>query len=204
VGAVGGRLLREARSRGWAAEELSGIAVLGLAAAAYAAALVAQGNGFVAAFCGGLAFGATAGRRGLAELAFTEQAGSLLGLIVWLIFGAVAVPVLLDHAGWTTLLYAVLSLSVVRMVPVAVATLGASMDARTVLFVGWFGPRGLASLVFALITLEELGPGADDAVAVITATVLLSVVVHGISAAPLAARYGRSAGIRERVVTPRG
>jgi len=204
VGAVGGRLLREARSRGWAAEELSGIAVLGLAAAAYAAALVAQGNGFVAAFCGGLTFGATAGRRGPAEVAFTEQAGSLLGLIVWLIFGAIAVPVLLDHAGWTTLLYAVLSLSVVRMVPVAVATLGASMEARTVLFVGWFGPRGLASLVFALITLEELGQGADDAVAVITATVLLSVVVHGISAAPLAARYGRSAGTRERVVTPRG
>ena len=163
-----------------------------------------QGNGFVAAFCGGLTFGATAGRRGPAELAFTEQAGSLLGLIVWLTFGAIAVPVLLDHAGWTTLLYAVLSLSVVRMVPVAVATLGASMDARTVLFVGWFGPRGLASLVFALITLEELGPAADDAVAVITGTVLLSVVVHGISAAPLAARYGRSAATRERVVTPRG
>jgi NhaP-type Na+/H+ or K+/H+ antiporter len=204
VGAVGGRLLREARSRGWAAEELSGIAVLGLAAAAYAAALVAQGNGFVAAFCGGLTFGATAGRRGPAELAFTEQAGSLLGLIVWLAFGAVAVPVLLDHAGWTTLLYAVLSLSVIRMVPVAVAMLGAGMDARTVLFVGWFGPRGLASLVFALITLEELGPAADDTVAVITATVLLSVVVHGVSAAPLAARYGRSAGTRDRVVTPRG
>jgi len=204
VGAVGGRLLREARIRGWAAEELSGIAVLGLAAAAYATALVAHGNGFVAAFCGGLTFGATAGRRGRAELAFTEQAGSLLGLIVWLAFGAIAVPVLLDHAGWTTLLYAVLSLSVIRMVPVAVAMLGAGMDARTVLFVGWFGPRGLASLVFALITLEELGPAADDVVAVITGTVLLSVVVHGISAAPLAARYGRSVGTHERVVTPRG
>jgi NhaP-type Na+/H+ or K+/H+ antiporter len=204
VGAVGGRLLREARSRGWAAEELSGVAVLGLAAAAYAAALVAQGNGFVAAFCGGLTFGATAGRRGPAELAFTEQAGSLLGLIVWLAFGAIAVPVLLDHADWTTLLYAVLSLTVIRMVPVAVAMLGAGMDARTVLFVGWFGPRGLASLVFALITLEELGPAADDTVAVITGTVLLSVLVHGVSAAPLAARYGRSVGTRERVVTPRG
>ena len=204
VGAVGGRLLREARIRGWAAEELSGLAVLGLAAAAYAAALVAQGNGFVAAFCGGLTFGATAGRRGRAELAFTEQAGSLLGLIVWLAFGAIAIPVLFDNAGWITLLYAVLSLSVIRMVPVAVAMLGAGMDARTVLFVGWFGPRGLASLVFALITHEELGPAADDAVAVITGTVLLSVVVHGISAAPLAARYGRSAGTRERVVTPRG
>ena len=72
------------------------------------------------------------------------------------------------------------------------------------LFVGWFGPRGLASLVFALLALEELGPAADEAVAVIAATVLLSVVAHGISAAPLAARYGRSAATRERVVTPRG
>jgi NhaP-type Na+/H+ or K+/H+ antiporter len=204
VGAVGGWLLREARASGWAAEELSGIAVLGLAVAAYAAALVVHGNGFVAAFCGGLTFGATAGRRGPAELGFTEQAGALLGLIVWLAFGAVAVPVLVDHAEWTTVLYAVLSLSVIRMVPVAVATIGTTMDVRTVLFVGWFGPRGLASLVFALITLEELGPAADDAVAVITGTVLLSVVVHGFSAAPLAARYGRSAATGERTVTLRG
>jgi NhaP-type Na+/H+ or K+/H+ antiporter len=203
VGAVGGRLLREARSRGWAAEELSGIAVLGLAAAAYATALLVHGNGFVAAFCGGLAFGATAGRGGPAELGFTEQAGALVGLIVWLLFGAVAVPVLVDRIDWTTVLYACLSLSVIRMVPVAVATIG-TMDARTVLFVGWFGPRGLASLVFALITLEELGAAAEDAVAVITATVLLSVVVHGITAAPLAARYGRSAATREEAVTPRG
>jgi NhaP-type Na+/H+ or K+/H+ antiporter len=78
------------------------------------------------------------------------------------------------------------------------------MDARTVLFVGWFGPRGLASLVFALLALEKLGSAAEEAVAVITGTVLLSVVVHGISAAPLAARYGRSAATREEVVTHRG
>ena len=204
VGAVGGLLLREARRRGWAAEELAGIAVLGLAAVAYGAALVVSGNGFVAAFCGGLTFGAAAGPRGPVELGFTEQAGALLGLLVWLTFGAVAVPVLVDRASWSTLLYAVLSLTVVRMVPVAVALLGSATDARTVLFVGWFGPRGLASLVFALITLEELGPAADDAVAVITGTVLLSVVVHGISAAPLAARYGRSAAVREGLVTHRG
>jgi NhaP-type Na+/H+ or K+/H+ antiporter len=89
------------------------------------------------------------------------------------------------------------------MVPVALALLGSDVDARTVLFVGWFGPRGLASLVFALITLEEHGEKADDAVAVITGTVLLSVLVHGISAAPLAARYGRSA-VRKGLVTHRG
>ena len=204
VGGIGGVLLREAQSRGWAAGELSGIAVLGLAGAAYAAALVAHGNGFVGAFCGGLAFGATAGRRGPVELGFTEQAGALVGLLVWLVFGAVAVPVLLDRADWTTLLYAVLSLTAVRMVPVALATVGTTMDARTVLFVGWFGPRGLASLVFALLALEGLGSAAEEAVAVITGTVLLSVVVHGISAAPLAARYGHSAATQAEGVTHRG
>jgi NhaP-type Na+/H+ or K+/H+ antiporter len=176
------------------AEEFAGIAVLALALVAYAAALALHGNGFVAAFCGGLAFGATAGRRGPAELALTEQAGSLVSLLVWLGFGVVAAPVVVHSADWATVGYAGLSLTVVRMVPVALALIGAGLDRNAVLFIGWFGPRGLASLLFALLTLEELGDGADAAVAVIAVTVLLSVVAHGVSAGPLAARYGRSAG----------
>ena len=91
------------------------------------------------------------------------------------------------------MLYAVLSLTLVRMVPVALALIGSRLGRDTVLFVGWFGPRGLASLVFALLGLEALGGEADEAVAVIAVTVLLSVVAHGFSAAPLAARYGRAA-----------
>jgi NhaP-type Na+/H+ or K+/H+ antiporter len=79
------------------------------------------------------------------------------------------------------------------MLPVALATLGAGLDRDTVLFIGWFGPRGLASLVFALLALEELGAGADEAVAVIGVTVFLSVLAHGLSAAPLAASYGKAA-----------
>ena len=93
----------------------------------------------------------------------------------------------------STVLYAVLSLTVVRMLPVALASIGAGLDRTTVLFVGWFGPRGLASLVFALLALEALGTDADEAVAVLTTTVLLSVVAHGLTAAPLARRYGESA-----------
>jgi NhaP-type Na+/H+ or K+/H+ antiporter len=194
VGGAGGGLLRWARQRGWVAEEFAGSAVLALALGAYAAAVALGGNGFVAAFCAGLAFGATAGRRGPAELVFTEQAGSLVSLLVWLGFGAVATPVVVEHATWTIVAYAVLSLTVVRMVPVAVALIGAGLDRDTVLFMGWFGPRGLASLLFALLTLEELGPAADPAVAVIALTVLLSVAAHGVSAGPLVQRYGRSAG----------
>jgi NhaP-type Na+/H+ or K+/H+ antiporter len=112
---------------------------------------------------------------------------------VWLAFGVIAVPIALDRLDWTLLLYAVLSLTVVRMVPVALALIGSGTDRTTVLFVGWFGPRGLASLVFTLLALEEIGPAADGAVAVIGTTVMLSVLAHGVSAAPLAARYGRSA-----------
>lgn len=196
AGGAGGWLLSVARRQGWAAEDFVGIAVLALALVAYSGAVTVEGNGFVAAFCGGMAFGATAGRRGETELVFLEQASGLVSLFVWLAFGAIALPLMLDNVDLVTVLYAVLSLTLVRMLPVALAALGAGLDRNTVLFIGWFGPRGLASLVFALLTLEELGADADEAVAVIGMTVLLSVVAHGLSASPLAARYGRSAAAR--------
>lgn len=192
VGLGGGWLLRWSRRRSWVAEDLAGVAVLALALVAYEAALVLQGNGFVAAFCGGLAFGSAAGRRGPEELAFLEQAGNLVAMLVWLAFGAIATPIILDRADLSVLVYAVLSLTLVRMVPVALVSLGSGLDRDTVLFIGWFGPRGLASLVFALLALEELGPVADEAVAVIGVTVFLSVLAHGFTARPLAARYGRA------------
>lgn len=193
AGALGGWLLRAARRRGTAGEDFAGIGVLALSLLAYSAALAAGGNGFVAAFCGGLAFGTCAGQRGPAELVFVEQMGGLVSLLVWLAFGAIAVPTMVENFVPLTLVYAILSLTLVRMLPVALASIGAGLDRKTVLFVGWFGPRGLASLVFALLALETLGPASDEAVAVISATVLLSVVAHGFSATPLAARYGRAA-----------
>ena len=196
VGFGGGWILRSARRAGWAAEDFAGIAVLALALAAYGAALIAHGNGFVAAFIGGLAFGAAAGRRGPGELEFLEQASGLVSLLVWLAFGAIAVPLVLDRPDAMTLLYAVLSLTLVRMVPVALASIGGGLDRDTVLFVGWFGPRGLASLVFAMLALEELGADADEAVVVIAVTVFLSVLAHGASARPLAKRYGEAAAAR--------
>jgi len=192
IGAAGGKLLRWGRRRGIADEDFAGIAVLALALLSYAAAVTVGANGFVAAFCAGLAFGACAGRRGPAELLFVDQMGSLVSLLVWLLFGAIAVPVMIERIDVATAVYAVLSLTVLRMVPVALALIGAGFDRRTVLFVGWFGPRGLASLVFALLALEALGAVADEAIAIVTATILLSVAVHGLSAAPLAHRFGRA------------
>lgn len=196
AGLVGGWLLRRARARRWAAESFAGIAVLALALVAYTAAVALGANGFVAAFCGGIAFGAAAGSRGSAELVFLEQAGGLVSLLVWVAFGIAVVPIMVERLDLTTVAYAVLSLTVVRMAPVALCLLGAGLDRGSVLFVGWFGPRGLASLVFALLAVEDLGPQAREAASVIGATVCLSVLAHGFSAGPLAARYGRAMAAR--------
>ena len=192
AGGVGGLLVNAARRRGWAAEGFAGSAVLGLAVCAYASSVAVHGNGFIAAFVGGLAFGTTGGRRGEPLVPFVEETGALVSLLVWLAFGAVALVPAIKTLTWPMVLYAILSLTIVRMAPVAVALVGARLGWPTVVLVAWFGPRGLASVVFALLALEELGsPTADRAVAVIAITVLLSVVAHGATAEPLAAWYAK-------------
>ena len=195
VGGAGGFLVNAARRRGWAEGSFAGSAVLALAVCAYACALALHGNGFIAAFAGGLAFGATGGRRSERLVPFVEETGALVSLLVWLAFGAVAVVPAFESLTWQTVLYAVLSLTVIRMAPVAVALAGERLGRAAIAFVGWFGPRGLASVVFALIALEDIGqPVAGSAVSVMAFTVLLSVVAHGVTADPLARRYGPRLG----------
>ena len=189
-GVVGGLTMRMARRRGWATEDLAGPGVLALALAAYAGTLWLGGNGFVAAFVAGLAFGNFAGRGGATEVFYVEQTAGLVSLLTWLIFGAVAVPTVIENTDWQVIGYAILSLTVVRMLPVGLALAGSGLSKPTVSFVGWFGPRGLASIIFALIALEDLHAEAEHAVAIIGMTVLLSVLAHGLSAKPLATRYG--------------
>jgi sodium/hydrogen antiporter len=195
LGGGGGLLLRETRRRGWSAEEFTGPALLALALLAYLVSVALGANGFVAAFVGGIAFGASAGRGGEKQVYYVEQTCGLASMVAWLLFGALAMPTLAASLSWPVVLYSLLSLTVIRMLPVAVAMLGTGMSAVTMAFVGWFGPRGLASVVFALIALEDLhevpGP-VDTVVGTIGLTVLLSVLAHGLSARPLAGRYGRS------------
>jgi sodium/hydrogen antiporter len=191
VGGAGGWVTRTARERGWGDEGFAGPAVLALAMCAYACSLALHGNGFIAAFVGGLAFGAASGRGGQRLVPFVEETGGLVSLLVWLAFGAVAVVPALRDLTWQTVVYAVLSLTVIRMAPVALALAGGGLGRAAVVFIGWFGPRGLASVVFALLALEDLGEkGVGPAVEVIAVTILLSVVLHGASAEPLARRYG--------------
>jgi NhaP-type Na+/H+ or K+/H+ antiporter len=179
-----------ARRRGWAESGFAGSAVLALAICAYAGSLALHGNGFIAAFTGGLAYGATGGKRGERLVPYVEETGALVSLLVWLAFGAIAVVPAFEGLTWSTVLYALLSLTVIRMVPVAVALAGRRLGRTAVAFVGWFGPRGLASVVFALLALEDIGQPAEPAITVIAFTVLLSVVAHGLTATPLAHRYG--------------
>jgi sodium/hydrogen antiporter len=199
VGGFGGAASRLARSRGWLSEELAGPAVLALALLAYTGSLLVEGNGFVAAFIGGLVFGGVAGRGGETEVYFVEQSGDLASMVSWLIFGALAVPVIGDAWSWSVLAYAVLSLTIVRMLPVALVLVGTGLDRFSVAFIGWFGPRGLASVIFALLALEDLHEAGHDVVAVIALTVLLSVVAHGVSAVPLAKAFSASPAAVGRV-----
>jgi sodium/hydrogen antiporter len=155
-----------------------------------ATSVALHGNGFIAAFTGGLAF-AAAGGPAAKLVPFVEETGTLLSLLVWLMFGVTAVVPALQDLTWQTVLYAVLSLTLVRMLPVAAALAGARLGLPAVLFIGWFGRRGLASVVFALLALENLAePTAKPIITVIAFTVLLSVLAHSLTAGPLASRYG--------------
>ena len=203
MGIVGGAALAWSRRRGWSSPEFRPLAILGLALCAYSCAVAAGTNGFIAAFVGGMAFGSIAHHRDEDGLRFTEESGTLLSLLVWFAFGAVMLVPGIEDAGWRDIVFALLALTLLRMIPVALALAGSGLDRATVAFVGWFGPRGLASVVFGLIAVDALAPQASKAVlAAVTVTVASSVLLHGITASPLAARYGaHMAGTRRQDVT---
>jgi NhaP-type Na+/H+ or K+/H+ antiporter len=168
------------------------IALLALAIIAWALADTVGGNGFIAAFVGGLAVGPTVERVGEKLIRSTEAEGQLLNLSVFFIFGVLVVG-LLESLSWQVALYALLSLTVIRMLPVALSLYRRHLRGISVLFASWFGPRGLASIVLGLIVVEEapLLPGQDEIELVVASTVLLSVLLHGVTAAPLSAVYAR-------------
>ena len=199
AGAVGGLVLLLAVRRGWASPTSLQIGVLGLAGLAYAGAVAGGGNGFVAAFLAGLVFRAVTGGALKERVEYTETTGQVLTVLVWTIFGAlIAAPAITDGLEARPIVYAVLSLTVVRGLAVAVALIGQRLQWATVLFMGWFGPRGLASVVFTLLLLIEVeavgGVVPHDLELAAAWTILLSVVAHGLSAKVLGRRYGAAIG----------
>lgn len=188
VGLIGGWALVTAARRRWSEPATVHLASVALALGAYFGAVTIHGNGFVAAFVAGLCFGPFSARLDQA-LDLDESIGQLLSSVVWFCFGAVMLRPAVDGVSWQVLAYAVASLTVVRMAPVALALAGSGCDRRTTAFIGWFGPRGLASVIFALIAYDQLGTASGPLVSVVSWTVLLSVLAHGLSAAPLVERY---------------
>ncbi len=191
VGLVGGWVLIQANRWTWSDPAFRNLAALGLALGAYCVAIQIHGNGFVAAFVAGMAFGSVVHTNLEPFVGFAEETGGLLSLVVWMIFGATMLVPGIEHASWSDWLFAIVALTVVRIIPVALALLGSGLDRFTVGFVGWFGPRGLASVVFGLIAYDSLDPtNAGRVLSVVTVTIAVSVVAHGLSASPLATRFG--------------
>ena len=160
------------------------------AALAYGLAVWMGGSGFIAAFVGGAVFGGLRREVGGEVTLFLEEAGGLLGAATFILFGAVMLVPVLDDLSAEVVLYALLSLTLVRLVPVGLAMLGSGAGRPTVAFLGWFGPRGLASIVFAVILVEDAHLTNESVLMnAIFLTVALSVLLHGLTATPLAGRY---------------
>ncbi len=192
IGYAGARLLDTAAESGWAGTSFQGIGILSLALFSFVAAELSGGNGFISAFVAGMVFGNTLRHPCVFLFEFMETQGQLLMLITFTVFGAALLPEVIGHITPTILLYAVLSLTFIRIIPVGVSLLGAGLRFPTPLFLGWFGPRGLASILFVLLILEEAAlPHSDELFATTVVTVALSTLLHGVSAAPLAKLYGR-------------
>ncbi len=194
VGYIGARLLDVAAERGWANTTFQGIGILSLAVFTYVAAELIGGNGFIAAFIGGMVFGNTIRHPCTFLFEFMETEGQLLMLITFLVFGATLLPDGIAHMNLSFFLYAVMSLTVIRMIPIAISLVGAGLRLPTQLFLGWFGPRGLASILFVLLILKETKViHHNELLSITVITVALSALLHGVSAAPLARLYGRLA-----------
>ena len=185
------QMLRFAERRGWISDHWVEIPIVALAAACFAAAQAVDGSGFIACFVGGLLLSGLGARHKQDLLRGAEHMGEALALLTWVIFGGIVVARMIDRVTWPALLYAVLSLTVVRMLPVFLCLIGTRTSTADKLFIGWFGPRGLATIVFAVLVLDEKLPGNDTIMLAAGWTVLLSVIAHGVTANPLVKRMAR-------------
>jgi NhaP-type Na+/H+ or K+/H+ antiporter len=186
-------MLRFAERQGWISEHWEEVPIVALAAACFAVAQATGGSGFIACFVGGLLLSGLRQRHKEELLRGAVATGEALALLTWIAFGIGALAPIVARLTWPALLYAVLSLSLIRMGPVFLCLAGSGMRAADKLFIAWFGPRGLATIVFGVIILNEKLPGNDTIIAVAGGTVLLSVIAHGVTANPLVkSMVGRS------------
>ncbi|MCF4099938.1 cation:proton antiporter [Maritalea mediterranea] len=193
VGYCGAKLLDLATHHKFTQPIYEGIFFLSVGLAAFFGAETVGGNGFIAAFVAGLTFGNTKKTNHKFITEFLEGESNFLSILTFMIFGAVLAPVGLAHANWTTLLIAVSFLTLIRMAPIALSLVGKKLHLYERFILGWFGPKGLASILFALFVAEQYDmPHIDQMLACTVLTVGLSILAHGLSAKPLAHHFEKT------------
>ena len=190
IGVAGGWLLVRSKRSGWLSPTWSRIAVVAMAALCYGIADPLGGSGFIAAFVGGLAYGRlTDGELGDNEQ-FADDFGKVMTQVAFMIFGAVGLGFAFETMTWQVVVMAVLALTVVRMIPVTISMIGAHLSVQTILYLGWFGPRGIATVIFALVVVTDTSlPGAEVIMTLALCTMALSVFAHGMTSNPGSERY---------------
>ena len=194
LGICGSAALRVCSDRQWTAGSWLQIPVIALSLLCFASAQWLGGSGFIASFVGGMTFGALTRRHKHAVLEAAEGTGDTLALLTWFAFGTLLWIHPFENHNWRIIVYAVASLTLVRMLPVFVSLAGLGLRTDTKLFVGWFGPRGLASIVFAVMIIDEHLPGTETLVATTAWAIVLSIIAHGLSANYLARAYSARLG----------
>ncbi len=193
IGYAGAWLIRKAHERQWVTDSGEGIIALCIAGLCFIVAEALHGNGFIAAFVGGLVFGNLLNNRCHYLFEFIETEGQIFTLGTFLVFGALMLPMALFSVSIWHWVFAVFSLTVMRMLPVYLSLRGLQINLPTALFLGWFGPRGLASILFVLLVVgDTMLPHPEIVTNIVFITVLISVFAHGLSATPLALKYGAS------------
>ena len=185
---VGSFLVKYCSRRGWITDSWRQLPVIALALSCFALAQILGGSGFIACFAGGLLFGSIAREHKHGLLLAAEGTGDTLALVTWVVFGGAVVGQAFGDFTWQVVLYSVLSLTVVRMLPVFLVLAGCGIRTDEKLFMGWFGPRGLASIVFAVMVINEQLPDGDTITSTVVCTILFSIIGHGLSATPSIAK----------------
>ena len=190
-GYVGAKLLTKAVKNNWIVESYRNLSPISLAILSFYFAEYFGGNGFISAFVAGVFFGSFSKVIDIKTEAFLEGTGEILILISFLVFGLTFIPATIEYWDLPVLLYALLSLTLFRMLPVALSLTGLKLSLSTKLFIGWFGPRGIASILYVMIVAHKIVDihGHEKLYAVITLTILLSIILHGLSARPLVKLY---------------
>ncbi len=190
IGYTGGQLVLWSEKNNMMKNDYLHLSTLGLAVVAFAMAELIGGNGFIAAFVAGLTIGATAQEISPRLHEFAETEGEILVMLTFIIFGAVLLPMAFAEWNTSVLVYALLSLTLVRMLPIALSLIGTGLRWQTVMLFGWFGPRGIASIIYLLIVVHDSTlPDLNPIMQITATTIGLSVLLHGLSAAPLSRWY---------------